>query len=458
MKFFYAFLLSYCLLIYSQSELLLFNSPNIHQSAYTNLTGRSQYKCSITFIGFSGLYTGFTNTGFSIAKDLVDSIADNVWYLSPRFINNLKKKNVVYTGFNFDIFSIRVKWRTAYVTINLTDRFDFRFMYPKDLFAIVKDGNAQYIGKSAVFSDLRLNSSYYRELGFGITKPVNSKFEYGYRIKMLFGIANVHTTKSKTVLKIGRDQVEGNEFNLQSDIVLNTSYPQDPFESRNNLYQALTGIKNLGMGVDIGAKYNINKRLNVSLSANNIGFIRWSQNVTNQRLKGNVNFKGIEFKDISPSDSSKLNLNTLLDSLSEKFVFDSTHKAYFQSLVASTYLNFSYHVFRNTQINALLYADYFRKISPAVSLLIYQGLARWFGVNLAWNAQYNRYDNLGLGVFVKPGPLQIYVLADNLTPLIKVGGLRGEFDYEKLDFKNFNVRFGINLVFGRVKIEDAQAF
>ncbi|MFQ3576697.1 MAG: DUF5723 family protein, partial [Cytophagales bacterium] len=215
---------------------------------------------------------------------------------------------------------------------------------------------------------------------------------------------------------------------------------------------------NLGLGVDLGTKYNINKRLSASLAVNNLGFIRWKENTTNQRLAGNVRFTGIELDDINESDSSKLNLNTYADSLSKKFTFDSTKNGYTQSLVASTHLNLSYHVFRNTYLNALLYADYFRQIRPAVSVSLYQGIARWFGLNVAWSAQHGKFDNLGLGLFFKPGPLQIFVMSDNLTPFIKAGGLSGEIDYAKLDVKNLNFRFGCNIVLGRVKTEDSQTY
>jgi hypothetical protein len=42
---------------------------------------------------------------------------------------------------------------------------------------------------------------------------------------------------------------------------------------------------------------------------------------------------------------------------------------------------------------------------------------------------------------IKPGPFQIYLLADNIyAPLV-----------DPLTFTNMNFRFGVNMVFGRVK-------
>jgi hypothetical protein len=49
-------------------------------------------------------------------------------------------------------------------------------------------------------------------------------------------------------------------------------------------------------------------------------------------------------------------------------------------------------------------------------------------------------NNLGVGLIIKPGPFQFYVIADNVYPAIN-----------PLYTTNGNIRVGMNLVFGRVK-------
>lgn len=74
-----------------------------------------------------------------------------------------------------------------------------------------------------------------------------------------------------------------------------------------------------------------------------------------------------------------------------------------------------------------------------------------------WSAQYGKYDNIGAGFMIKPACFQIYAICDNLMPLLK--SLDGnEIDATKFDFRNSNLRFGVNIAIGRFKTPDIQTF
>ena len=68
-------------------------------------------------------------------------------------------------------------------------------------------------------------------------------------------------------------------------------------------------------------------------------------------------------------------------------------------------------------------------------------------VNLSLGASYairhKRFDNLGLNMSVKLGPVQIYAVTDNLITAIK-----------NYDSSTMNLRFGLNLVFGKPSIKE----
>lgn len=83
---------------------------------------------------------------------------------------------------------------------------------------------------------------------------------------------------------------------------------------------------------------------------------------------------------------------------------------------------------------------YNKKLYPAYTFGISQGVGRFF--NLLATMSYNQrtINNLGVGLMIKPGNFQFYVIADNAYPLIN-----------PLYLTNINVRVGLNLVFGRVK-------
>ncbi len=450
-------------IVKGQSELTLYHMTNIHQSSYTNLTAKSDFKFSLGLPGISSMYAGFANTGFSLVKDLYDSVAtDGTYRLSTKFIDAMQNKNVIYTGTSVDLLSFKVKWRSAFITFNISDKFDFRLMYPQDLFRFVQNGNADKIGQTFEFSNIRLNAVYYREVGLGFTKEINDKWTIGIRPKLLFGIANVWTQKSTTTLYTGKDVGEANFLRLQSNIVINTNLDSanlSNLDKQDQLTKFLTGSNNLGGAIDLGVAYKINKRLTVSGSLNNLGLIRWKEGVKNYKLDGDVTFKGIQLDNINTSDTNLLKLETLADSISKKVVFDTTSNVYNQRLIAQSYLAVNYQVFRNTTINGLFFADYFVGIRPAFSLGVVQKIGKIVNLSVTYSAQHRRKDNLGIGLMLKPGSFQFYVISDNLTPIIRSLDLgTGELDFAKIDGKNLNIRLGMNLVFGRTKKPDVQTY
>ncbi|HTF82150.1 MAG TPA: DUF5723 family protein, partial [Cytophagales bacterium] len=416
-------------LLQSQSQLGLYNFNTIHQSSFLNVSNHGVHKFSLGLPVIGSIYIGAGNTGFSIPKDVIDSVAvsnGKVTYITKGdFVDGLKAKNMTYVTSSFDLISFRIKAKHSYYSFNVTDHQEFRFLYPKDLFGVLRDGNQRYIGQEIILNDFRVNSQYYREYAFGYQhEHVEQKWSYGFRVKLLQGIASLHTSKSTTSILTEESKVEGNDLTVKSDIVVNTSYSKD-WEEMDKLNSGditrllLKDFSNLGMALDIGASHKINKRLTIAGSLNNLGFIRWKKNPHNYKFKGEAKFEGVKIDNINNTNGEDLNTETVLDSLAESFKFDTTYKSYTSSLVGSSTLTLNYELGRNTSINALVFANYYRGIRLSASIGIQQKLGHLFAVMAYWGAQYGKFDNLGLGIMLKPGPIQLYAICDNLTPYLK---------------------------------------
>lgn len=453
----------------AQNELGFYNFNNIHQSSFLNVSNHNDYKFSMGLPGIGSIYAGVGNTGFSLVKDLIDSTSDNnrTWWTKGNFVDQMKKTNFLYSTSSFDLISFRFKSRHSYYSFNISDHQDFRFMYPKDLFGVLRDGNGEYIGKDIVLDHLQLNAQYYREFAVGYQKETKSRWSYGFRVKLLQGLASIHTSKSTTTIHTAKNEVEGNDITVKTNMVVNTSYnpkldTMHMDNIANNNYKeamkiALYDFSNIGMAIDLGASYKLNKRLLISGSINNLGYIKWKENPNNYSFGGDAKFTGVVVRDINASDTTKLNLETMIDSLTNKFKLDSTKNSYKSSMVGSSTVNLSYKLGKNTTINALVQGSLYKTIRLAASVGIQQKIARWFTATAYWSAQYNKYDNLGFGFMAKPGFVQIYAVCDNFMPLFK--SLDGkEIDATKIDFRNSNIRFGINIALGRVKKPEAQTF
>ena len=82
-----------------------------------------------------------------------------------------------------------------------------------------------------------------------------------------------------------------------------------------------------------------------------------------------------------------------------------------------------------------------------------QDFGRFFQFTVNNTIQYNRLFNVGLGLVFKPGPVQIYMVADNV--LVSSFVQYDNFDVPIPTYAtNVNFRFGINLLFGKIQTED----
>ena len=108
-------------------------------------------------------------------------------------------------------------------------------------------------------------------------------------------------------------------------------------------------------------------------------------------------------------------------------------------------------------LGVLSRSEYFgKKIRQSVSLSANAFLARFLDLTVSYNMMNQTYNNLGVGLGIKGGPLQIYVITDKIPiSFTKVEVSDPASDFADLngvvfptEWSTFNVRFGVNLLFG----------
>jgi len=134
-------------------------------------------------------------------------------------------------------------------------------------------------------------------------------------------------------------------------------------------------------------------------------------------------------------------LDSTINAFMDNFSGEEFEETFVTWLPPKFYLSANYQLARRTHLGLQMYSIINRKLYPAFSVGISQGIGRAFNIVLTGSFNQRTMTNLGLGLMIKPGSTQFYVLADNYyTPLV-----------DPLTFTNLNFRFGMNLVFGRVK-------
>lgn len=421
-----------------QSELTLGHLHSVYQASHINPAATPDHKVSFSFPGLlHSYYAGVTHTGFSYydAERTRDTIS------LTRIADKVRRHNFVYGGVNIDFLHLRVNVKGKYyVSAHIRDRIETRFAYPGDLVRLAVYGNGAYLGEKIDLSGLSLQAQHYREFALGFAKEADkSPLSYGVRLKLLQGLANVSTRAKDLALTTESDMYA---LSGSSDGVLNTSLPinldEDSDDEDFKVADYLTNFRNKGVGVDLGASYKLSERLTVSGALNNIGFITWKDNPRNYKINGSTSFSGIDISDEITEDESSIDFENYLDSLGESFEYTESSDKYTTWLIPQLYLTAGYSLARGTDMFGTIYLEKFNRVRPAFSIALSQKVGKFFQGVISYSYQYGSFKNIGLGLVVKPGPIQFYLATDNLLGLA-----------DPLGARSVNARFGINIVLGK---------
>lgn len=427
----------------AQQDLTLYNMEVVPQRMYANPAFFPSYsKVNIGLPMLSSQYINFSNSGFKYS-DLVKHRADDSLYIDyDGMLDKLKDNNYLTVAAQPDILSFGFTVQDVnYFSFNITEKVNFRFRYPKGLMEFIGKGNGGLLGQEVAFN-LGVDFIHYREYGFGYSRIVNDKLTVGGKLKYLYGMENVWTEDADLSLT-----TDANDFSLtaKSNFKVNTSLDTNlinggEFSASDYAFKK----KNKGLGIDLGGVYKLNEKISVNASIIDLGFIKWKEDVTNYQSNdpnATFTFSGMDMNDLLNDTSNTDQFQEALDSIAEVFKIDTLHNVYRTSLSTQIYLGGNYYFTEKMNVGAILYGQFFdKKIHPALSLSFNQRLGKWLNYSLSYSMYNRSYNNIGLGIGLNLGPVQLYVVSDNILGAFK-----------PQNTKNIHLHAGINLTFGRGK-------
>ena len=432
----------------AQTELTLPFVESIHQSTYVNAASLPDHKVSIGLPGMSSNSFDITNTGFSY-NDIVND--QTLKYDPYKALNAMSKENYMNLGTKIDLFSLRLKVRNLYFILNATENANFKFSYPKDLFTLMLNGNYDQLNFD--FTSLGINASHTREYGFGVTRE-GKKFIIGARFKLIQGLANIYSRTDD--LKFNTDTANGNTLSATAKGEIFTSISN----SNNNIIDYMNNWGNIGKGLDFAISYKFTPKCQLTLAANNIGFIDWKTNLESYEIDGKGGFNGADI--LAPYvNGGDFKFSEVVDSLTKAFNTEKREGvAYRTWLIPQFYGMLNYHVFKHTSIGASLFLEAFVKVTPTGTIAVQQKIGKMLSMTASYSAKFGQFNNFGLGLVFKPGPFDFYIVGDNiLLPMVNYAAEKFYFNRKMIgDIRTVNFRIGMNLVFGRIKPAESQSY
>ncbi|MFN4234723.1 MAG: DUF5723 family protein [Bacteroidia bacterium] len=428
---------------FAQQDLVLYNMRYVPQRNYANPALWNNAKVNIGLPIISSYYFNLGNSGFKYSELVRKKANDSLYFDVENMVGKLAKNNYLFFNQNVDLlsFGFRVKEK-SYFSVNITDRFDVRFRYPKDLIEFAWRGNGALLDKELLFN-VGFDFSHYTEYGLNYSRKINDKLTVGARIKYLNGKENIQTKASDVRLLTDS---KGFDITAQSNIIINTSGIADTSAFSNfDFIKYYFRRSNNGVAGDIGATYKFNDHFSISASANDIGYISWNAHVRNyvsKNANAKFTYQGIELNQFF-NDSTSIDqaFEKVADSLANTFEIVEQQNAYKSGLGPRFYLGGNYTINPNHDIGLLVYARSFdKRLHPGVSLSYNLRLGRILGLSAAYSIYNRAYNNFGLGLSLNLGFMQWYLASDNLTGFIF-----------PQNTKLAHIHAGFNMTFGRDK-------
>lgn len=270
--------------------------------------------------------------GFQDLQDMFDK--GETYYKSSDFMDKLKSDNSLNLNMAWD--QINVGWFAGsnFWNFSTGTRIEMGASMPKSIFTFMNEMNGntldQDMWKNGLNADLageKINMMVYQEIGIGFARKINDKLTVGAKVKALLGVANmdfeisdmsIHTPQGIDIEKVRNMDQTFADANLDWSKYKDGSYKDDNMltairneigahgkadikvgatgkasmgglkwkyasdDAGNNTY--INGaemnsfkISGYGLGIDLGATYEVMENLEVTAAVTDLGFINWSK-------------------------------------------------------------------------------------------------------------------------------------------------------------------------------------
>jgi hypothetical protein len=432
---------------YAQQDLTLYNLNEIPQSSYSNPSNRFNGKFFIGLPVISSMYYSFSNSGFAYS-DLIRKQGDSLLVDFNNMIKELEDEN--FTSFNtrVDLFSFGLNLgKRTQLTFNATEVASFKFTYTKDFIRFVYGGNAAFEDNVANFENLGIALNHYREYAVGLSHQLTEKWRVGGKVKYLYGMENIYSKKTDLSL---RTDPETFELTAHADLEIRTAGIDDVDIDEEGVSNYLTNRNNKGMGIDLGANYEFSDRLSFNASILDLGYINWKYKTKSYIVDdGEYSYSGIEVSAFTDDENSAQNddetsFDRVLDSLEEAFDLKEPTDGYKAPLTSRFYLGANYKLNEKTLVGGLIQSEVFKKqLHPSFTASVNRKMTKWITLAASYTLINRSYNNLGVGLNINPGPVQFYLISDNILSA-----------FQPQHARYAQVRFGINLIFGSDKSKE----
>lgn len=435
--------------IHAQNKEVLYDFIEIPQALMVNPGMNTIYNWYAGVPLISGIYVQGATSGLTVNDIFAADGLDINQKVRDRALNSLSKRDEANGIFQVDILNGGFRGQkdpANFFSFGMYVEGYALNYWPKDLAILAYEGNADRLGQRFDLNDLNASGQLINVLHFGVNRKIKNNLTLGARIKLYSGIVDINSTNNSGYFEttVGQNNLLRNT--LVSDMRLRTSGLDALIDANDNgggIGSLLTkrGLfgGDPGLGFDFGVTYNLNEQTVITGSLLDIGLIYHTSDVTNYTLEGSASIEGVEI--ILPEALSDPNADfweDLVNEIEELVPFEENSKNYVTFRPIKFYSSIRYNfgkqgeptevcdcdnqtdsgdrsLYYLNSVGGQLYAIN-RPRGPQFALTAFY--QRRFAKVLALKATYTvdkfTASNIGLGMSLQAGPVNLYIMGDNL--------------------------------------------
>jgi hypothetical protein len=426
----------------SQNKQLLYGFKEVPQQLLLNPGGQVDYRGYIGVPLLSHIHLNAGITGFSAFDIFADDGRDFNQKIRE-VAYSMDSKDFVVVNQQLEIFSGGFSVNTSledklFVSFGMYQESDIFSYFPKDYAVLANEGNYNNLNKLFDLGQLSVSAEVLSVFHFGVNKKINSKWTLGVRGKVYSSIVQASSTDN-----IGSFiTIPGPNNNLKHifdlDMKLQTSGISSLREPNASdelevLKKRLLFGGNLGVGIDLGFTHQPVPEWTIDGSLQDIGFINYSKDIHTYILDDDLEYNGIQsvFPQIVSGQTAQDYWDEVQKDFEDLVEIDSTTTSYTKwrpiKLNSSVSYNFGRKIdkecncldqsdptFQN-RVGAHLFAmKRPNHLQWALSLFYYKKFYKNLQLKTSYTVDEFSFTNFGLGMSAALGPVQFYIMADNL--------------------------------------------
>ena len=360
---------------------------------------------------------------------------------------------------NVDLLGLGFRSGKDYFTFSLGIRSVMQSSIPSDLFKIAEMGFPD--GERFDFSATRVKQAVFHQLAFGYSRHWNQHLTLGIKIKPLFGIVGGVTDINQFRLNTSRTQ-----WDLMVNGTIHTSAPLEVEEgapgdfpesvevkdlSDDEETDYFTSLSNSGIAFDFGAEYQINNSWTFSVALNDLGFVKFKEDLNSLSFNGTYSFDGITVEG-TDDDEIEQAFEDIGDSIKTIIDYDLSHENFNIPLTSSLYVGAAYQWTPAVSFG-LLSGSTFQKNGFRQDFCLSANIQPYsfMALNLNYNKRIKGGNGMGMSTAFLFGPLQLFMAASYIPLRYAEVSFDDDVDSFPMAYrqKDLNFSFGLNLIFGR---------